>query len=672
MTTQTATRTSLPLIAIAGMPNSGKSALFNRLTGSRQKVANYAGVTVERKEGTAHTKNGTAFRLLDLPGAYSLRARSPDEAVTRDALLGQRADVKRPDLVICVADATNLKLHLRFALEVKRTGLPVILALNMFDIATRRNFTIDCAALSAQLGIPVIPTVAVRGGKVEELLSEIETFLNRHSHNHSDLPPLAGVRAATPRPGGGAPSGTELPATPSNPHGADWIPRQQGMDDATPWHEPTTTELRALNRIALHMLDAAGIAYGVPPVTTYAIDRVMLHPVFGLLILTALMFMVFQAVFTWSAWPMDQIDAAATFVGQYLTNHLPDNLLRSFLVDGMVAGIGSVIIFLPQILILYFFILLLEDSGYMARAAFLLDRLMGGVGLHGKSFIPLLSSFACAIPGIMAARTIEHKSDRLTTILLAPLMTCSARLPVYTLLIGAFIPMREVWGGIGLQGLVMFALYMAALVSGLIIAFILKRFVYTEQVDSFVMELPTYKLPAIHNLALGLLERAKIFLRRAGGIIFVVMVVIWVLSTFGPNGVEPRIENSFAGIIGIFLAPLFAPIGFNWQMVIALVPGMAAREVAVAVLGTVYAISADTDASMAASLSETLQNSWTLPAAISFLVWYIFAPQCISTLAVIKRETNSAKFMWITFAYLMTLAYVMSFIAYHVSVALLA
>ena len=607
------------------MPNSGKSALFNRLTGSRQKVANYAGVTVERKQGMFHTPSGQSYRLLDLPGAYSLRARSPDEAVTRDVLLGKLDEVDRPDLVICVADATNLKLHLRFALELKKIGIPMILALNMFDIAERRKFAIDCAALSKALGITVVPTVAVRGGKVEALLAAVDAFF---AH-----------------------------------------PLQPNLSE---WHEPSTAELRGLNRTALHMLDEAGVAYGVPPVTTYAIDRVLLNPALGLIILTGMMFFIFQSVFSWSAWPMDQIDAAATDIGSWLTAHMPDTLLRSFLVDGIIAGIGSVVIFLPQILVLYFFILILDDSGYMARAAFLLDRLMGGVGLHGKSFIPLLSSFACAIPGVMAARTIEHKSDRLTTILLAPLMTCSARLPVYTLLIGAFVPAREVWGGFSLQGVVMFALYMAAIVSGLIIAFVLKRFVYTEQVDSFVMELPTYKMPSLQNLALGLVERAKIFLRRAGGIIFVVMVSIWVLSTFGPGGLAPHIEGSFAGIIGIFLAPLFAPIGFNWQMVIALIPGMAAREVAVAVLGTVYAISADTEEHMAQSLAETLQGSWTLPAAISFLVWYIFAPQCISTLAVIKRETNSAKFMWATFGYLITLAYIMSFIAYQLAVRFLS
>jgi ferrous iron transport protein B len=610
---------SLPLVALVGCPNVGKTALFNRLTGSRQKVANYAGVTVERKEGMAATHAGTPFRVLDLPGAYSLRARSPDEAVTRDILLGRQRDAGTPDLLICVADATNLELHLRFVLELKQLGIPTILALNMFDLAERRGFAIDCAQLSRVLGMPVVPSVAVRSGKMQPLLNAVEEYL-----------------ASPPR-------------------------MQRDLD----WQEPDSTQLRNLNRTALRLLDEAGIRYGTPPVTTYAIDRLLLHPVAGLLVLVGVMFLMFQAVFSWSAWPMDLIDQGAVALGQWVGGMLPEGLLHSFIVDGMIAGVGSVIIFLPQIIVLYFFILLLEDSGYMARAAFLLDRLMGGVGLHGKAFIPLLSSFACAIPGIMATRTIEHRHDRLTTILIAPLMTCSARLPVYTLLIAAFIPARSVFGGFNLQGVVMFALYMAGLVFGLLIAFILKRFVFREQVDSFVMELPTYKLPSLRNLALGLFERVKIFLKRAGTTIFVVMVAIWVLSTFpqAPVGAENPIHYSYAGQLGKFLAPLFAPIGFSWQMVIALIPGMAAREVAVAVLGTVYAVGGQSEAGLAA----TLAASWSLPAALSFLVWYIFAPQCISTLAVIRREANSTKIMWVAFGYLMALAYTASFITYRVA-----
>lgn len=603
-------------VALAGCPNAGKSALFNRLTGGRQKVANYSGVTVERKTGTAATPSGMPFTVLDLPGAYSLSARSPDEAVTRDILLGQRADEPAPDLIICVADATNLKLHLRFALELKRLGIPIILALNMFDLAEHRGIAIDSAKLAQLLGMPVIPTVAVRAGKLGPLLAAIE----------------AGLQAEITR------------------------------EPALPWHAPSGEELRDLNRTALRMLDEAGIDYGTPPVTTYKIDRLLLHPVAGFILLVAIMFLMFQAVFSWSVGPMDRIDDAATWLGDFAAAQLPDNLMRSFLVNGVIAGIGSVIVFLPQIMVLYFFILLLEDSGYMARAAFLLDRLMGGVGLHGKAFIPLLSSFACAVPGIMAARTIEQKNDRLTTILIAPLMTCSARLPVYTLLIAAFVPATRVWGGFNLQGVVMFALYMAGLVSGLIVAMLLKRFVFRERVDSFVMELPTYKLPNPRNLMLNLLERARIFLRRAGGVIFVVMVIIWILSTFplALDDVANPIQYSFAGRIGKFLAPLFAPIGFTWPMVIALIPGMAAREVAIAVLGTVYAVAGQSDD----SLVQTLTSAWTLPAAVSFLVWYVFAPQCISTLAVIRRETNSSKLMWITFGYLTALAYAASFIAY--------
>lgn len=614
----------LPLIALAGCPNSGKSALFNRLTGSRQKVANYAGVTVERKEGLAHTTSGQPIRVLDLPGAYSLRARSADEAVTRDVLLGQLKGVGYPDLVICVADATNLKLHVRFALELKQLGVPMVLAINMIDIAERRGFKIDCDALSKQLGVPVVSTVAVRAGRIDALLAAVD----RELILRAKASPVA----------------------------------------INEWHEPSATDMREMTRSALHLLDAAGVHYGTPPVTTYKIDRLLLHPVLGLMILVGLMFFVFQAVFTWSAVPMDFIDQSFTTLGAWLGGEMADGPLKSLLVDGIIAGVGGVLVFLPQILVLYFFILILEDSGYMARAAFLLDKLMGGVGLHGKSFIPLLSSFACAIPGIMATRTIEHKSDRLITILIAPLMTCSARLPVYTLLIAAFIPATRIHG-MNLQGLVMFGLYMTALVSGLIVAFALKRFVYRETVDSFVMELPTYKVPVLRNLGLGLLERAKIFLKRAGGIIFLVSVVIWVLSSFPlpEAGQTLPIEHSIAGRIGIFLAPLFAPIGFNWQMVIALIPGMAAREVAVAVLGTVYAVSNTEDT---ATLAHTLAGAWSLPTALSFLAWYVFAPQCISTLAVIKRETNSARFMWLSFAYLMALAYAAAFATYHVAVGL--
>lgn len=610
------------VVALVGCPNAGKTALFNRLTGSRQKVANYPGVTVEYKEGFAHTPQGEPIMLVDLPGCYSFRSQSPDEIVTRDVLAGNMPDIGVPDAIICVADATNLKLHLRFALEVKMLGIPMILALNMADIAERRGYKLCTQALSEVLGIPVIETVAVRGESAKALLEAV-----------AKLPPRANA-----------------------PH----------------MHSPTTSDLRAMQRQASGLLDRAGVSYGAPPITTYKIDRVLMHPVAGVAILLALLFLVFQAVFSWSAWPMDQIDAAAVSLGQWASSVLPEGHIRSFVVDGIIAGIGSVIIFLPQILVLFFFILLLEDSGYMARAAFLLDRLMGGVGLHGRAFIPLLSSFACAIPGIMATRTIANPNDRLTTILVAPLMTCSARIPVYTLIIAAFIPNQPVLGVFNLQGLVMFGLYAIAILSGLLIAFVLKRFILVDATDSFIMELPTYKLPSWRNLTQGLFERVMIFLRRAGTIIFFVMVLIWFISTFPEASAESKnpILESWAGIIGTALAPIFAPIGFNWQMVIALIPGMAAREVAVAVLGTVYAIQ-DAGSGIEASLAETLANAWTLPAALAFLAWYIFAPQCISTLAVIRRETNSRKWMWVAFAYLTALAYIAAGITYHTANALL-
>lgn len=613
-----------PLIALVGCPNSGKTALFNRLTGSRQKVANYAGVTVERKEGIAHLLSGKPVRVLDLPGVYTLRAKSPDELITRDIVLGHVNDVARPDLFICVADATNLKLHLRMALEIKQLGVPMILAVNMMDIAQRRGFSINLEALSDKLGIPVIGTIAVRRGHTDTLLTAIESAL----------------------------------AT---------------MDTSVPshviksWREPSATDLRALSREVGALLNDSGIAYGKPPVSTYRMDWVLLHPVLGIISLLLLMFCIFQAVFSWAEWPMTQLDNALGYLAEYATRVLPEGLLQSFIVNGAIGGVGSVIVFLPQVLILYFFILLLEDTGYMARAAFLLDKLMGGVGLHGKAFIPLLSSFACAIPGIMATRTIESRADRFTTIMIAPLMTCSARIPVYVLIIAAFIPNTSVGGYFHLQGIVMFALYVTGILFGLLVAYVLKRMHFAHSHDSFVLEMPDYKLPSLHNLLLGLYERARIFLKRAGSIIFVVTLVIWLISTFPSapvDATEPAIHYSFAGIIGHYLEPVFAPIGFSWQMVIALIPGMAAREVAVSVLGTVYATGDASAGAFNATLASTLAASWSLASALSFLVWYIFAPQCIATLAVIRRETNSWRWMWFATVYLFALAYLSAFITY--------
>jgi len=616
-------------IALVGPPNSGKTTLFNTLTGSRQKTANYPGVTVERKSGLLKTPSGHPLEVLDLPGSYSLRARSPDEAITRDVVLGRQAQETLPDALVCVTDATNLGQHLRLLLELRQLGRPLILVLNMMDIAQKRGCQISIEALSRQLGIPVVTTVAMRKSGVQDLLGQIDALLNQ------------------------APAGNGLTAL------SDWV-------------EPSPDAIRAYHREVERLLREAVVREGTPEHFTRQLDRVLLHPVAGPLILLTLLFLMFQAVFSWAETPMDWIDGGIASLQQWLSAHMQDSLLKSLMVDGIIAGVGGVVIFLPQILILFLFILLLEDSGYMTRAAFLMDRLMSAVGLNGRAFIPLLSSFACAIPGIMAARTIAHPLDRLVTILIAPLMTCSARLPVYVLLIAAFVPATTVWGGIGLQGLVMFGLYATGIVGALVVAGILRLTLLRGESQPLLMELPHYKWPNPANVLLGLWERAKIFMRRIGTVILSVLVLLWFLSTFPapPDGAtEPAIYYSFAGQIGHALEPLLAPIGFNWQIAVALVPGLAAREVAVAALGTVYALSGD-EGAVTEALTATLAQNWTLATALALLAWYVFASQCLATLAAVRRETNSWQWAAFMFAYLMTLAYIAAFVTYRVALAL--
>ncbi|MCF8476490.1 MAG: ferrous iron transporter B [Pseudolabrys sp.] len=615
--------------ALIGTPNCGKTALFNALTGSRQKVANYPGVTVERKSRVLRLPSGHRVNLVDLPGTYSLRARSPDEEVTRDVVLGRFAGEAQPDLLVCVADATNLRLALRLAIELKNIGRPMVLVLNMIDIACRRGVEIDLATMSAELGVPVITAAAVRRGGVDELMVRLDEL-------------AAG----------------ELPAV--------------GGADAAGWQTPAIRELRAAQREADRIIKLAVHMPAKPDSLTTRLDAVLLHPVLGLAVLLLLLFVMFQAVFSWAQPLMDLISAAFALLGGLVRDWLPAGMLQSFLQDGVISGVGSVIIFLPQILILFLFILLLEDLGYMARAAFLMDRIMGGAGLHGRAFIPLLSSFACAIPGIMATRVIDNPRDRLTTILVAPLMTCSARIPVYTLIISAFIPAKQIWGFTSLQGLVMFGLYAAGIVSALGVSFLTKYFFWRDNpTPPFMLELPDYKLPRPRSIVIGVLTRAKMFLKRAGTTIFSMMVLIWFLASFPrpPQGAtDPAISYSLAATLGHWIEPLLAPVGFNWQISVALIPGMAAREVAVAALGTVYAIQGGKEA--AEQIGHVLAGQWSLATALSLLVWYIFAPQCASTLAVIKRETGSWKWMAITFGYMLALAYVGSLLTYNVAVAL--
>lgn len=607
-------------IALVGNPNCGKTSLFNHLTGTRQKVGNYAGVTVERKVGQFNLPSGKAVRVLDLPGTYSLNATSPDEAITRDVVMGKIAEEGQQDAFLCVVDATNLKLHLGLVLELIELGRPLLIVLNMMDEARRRGMQINTQKLSQRLGVAVVETVAVRHSGIEGLLTALDQ-----------------AKYAVPQ--------TEMTGLTGNSH----------------------QKVASILKDAVNFVDQADKR-------TEFLDKIFLHPVLGLLSLTVMMFVIFQAVFTWAAPFMDGIETFFAWLGEVVGANISHPLLNSLIVDGVIAGAGGVVVFLPQILILFFFILVLEESGYLPRAAFLLDKLMFKAGLSGRAFIPLLSSFACAIPGIMASRTISDPRDRLTTILVAPLMTCSARLPVYALLIAAFIPAQTVWGIFNLQGLVLFALYMAGIVSALCVAFVLKFFNKDKTQQMLLMELPSYRFPDLKNIWIGLLDRGKIFLRRVGGIIFALSILLWFLCTFpqAPDGATlPEIDYSFAGMLGHVLHPIFAPLGFNWQICIALIPAMAAREVVVAALGTVYALSAVDEDAMSQGLAAIISNggslSWSVATGLSLLVWFIYAPHCLATLATVKRETGSWKVVSMMTIYLFGLAYLMAFLTYQIA-----
>lgn len=607
-------------IALVGNPNCGKTSLFNHLTGSRQKVGNYAGVTVERKVGNFTLPSGKPVRVLDLPGTYSLDATSPDEEITRNVVQGKIAEEGQQDTFLCVVDATNLKLHLGLVLEMIQLGRPMLVVLNMMDEARRRGMQINTQKLSERLGVAVVETVAVRTSGVENLKNALDK--NKFSAPQTELSGLSGDHH---------------------------------------------------HQIASILKDVVNYADQEDKRTDF-LDKIFLHPVLGLLSLAIMMFVVFQAVFAWAAPFMDGIETFFGWLGEYMGGLIAHPLLNSLVVDGIIAGAGGVVVFLPQILILFFFILVLEESGYLPRAAFLLDKLMFKAGLSGRAFIPLLSSFACAVPGIMASRTISDPRDRLTTIFVAPLMTCSARLPVYALLIAAFIPEQTVWGFMNLQGLVLFGLYMAGILSALIVSFILKFFHKDKSQHMLLMELPSYRFPDVKNVWIGLLDRGKIFLKRVGGIIFALSILLWFLCTFPqpPEGATlPDIDYSFAGMLGHVMQPIFAPLGFNWQICIALIPAMAAREVVVAALGTVYALSAVDEDAMSEGLAALISGGgdlgWSIATGLSLLVWFIYAPHCLATLATVKRETGSWKTVSFMTFYLFGLAYFMSFLTYQIA-----
>ncbi len=612
---------AIPSIALVGNPNAGKSSLFNALTGARQKIANYPGVTVERKAGHASFADGRPLSLIDLPGTYSLTPASLDEAVTRDVVLGRQEGEKRPDALIVVLDAANLDNHLCFALELLALNLPTVIALNMVDLATRDGLTLDAERLSRELGVPVVSTVAVRKRGLAELLAAVDGAIRSHQ-----------PREAVPAP----------------------------QNDA------------ALHQRARAMAKSAILTETPVRRWTQRVDNVVLHPVLGLIILVALMFVMFQAVFSWATPFADALEGGVGILQGWVVDTFPDNFLRGLVVEGLLAGVGAVVVFLPQILILFLFILLLEASGYMTRAAFLMDGLMGKVGLSGRGFIPLLSSFACAVPGIMATRAIPDEKDRLTTILIAPLMTCSARMPVYTLIIGAFIPAQTVGGTpIGLQGLVLFGLFISGIVGALLVAFFLRRSVTKGNATGFMMEMPRYQWPRLNDIVIALWQRAWIFLRRAGTIIAATTVVLWLLLTFpqAPAG-QSQVEYSAGGRIASALEVVVKPIGFNHDIALALIPAMAAREVAVSAMATANAIDAgDDEEAMAEQLGDRIAGRWSIATALAFLAWFVFAPQCISTIAITRRETNGWKWPMFMVGYLFLLAYAAAGITYWTAVA---
>lgn len=610
-----------PLVALVGNPNAGKSALFNALTGARQKVGNYPGVTVERHAGRLALPDGRPVELLDLPGTYSLDPSSPDEAVTRDVLFGKQEGERLPDGIVVVVDATNLDNHLRFTLQLAALGLPMVVALNMVDMAERDGLVLDAEALERELGVPVVATVAVRKRGLDALKERLGEVL-KAGHK---LREGAGVQH----------------------------------------------DIVVLQRRARQIATAVTVSETAARRWTHRIDAVVLHPVAGPIILLALMFVMFQSVFAWAEAPMGWIESGMAWLSDTVAGALPDGFIRDFLVQGLIAGVGAVVVFLPQILILFAFILVLEATGYMVRAAMLMDRVMASVGLSGRAFIPLLSSFACAVPGIMATRTIADEKDRLTTILIAPLMTCSARLPVYTIIIGSLIPERSLLPGIGLQGFVLFALYILGIVGAFCAALVLRHTVTKGATSGFMMEMPKYQLPRLKDVVLGLWQRAEIFLKRAGTTIAATVAILWLLTTFpqAPAG-QKQSEYSVAGRIASGIEVVVKPIGFNHDISLALLPAMAAREAAVAAIGTVYAVDNPEDAQGEATITENLRKRWTLPTALAFLMWFVFAPQCISTIAVTRRETNGWKWPMFMIGYLFALAYVAAGLTYWSAVAL--
>jgi len=709
----------VPTYAIVGNPNCGKSTLFNALTGLRQKIGNYPGVTVEKKVGTAWSQHGQPITLIDLPGSYSLAARSPDEAVTRDVLFGRRADTAAPDRILCIVDATNLERNLYLVHQVLDLGRPVILVLNMMDVARGAGLVIDVSRLERELGIPVIPCEAVNGKGVVELrlaMSRASLPLPRHAWAvpAEIAPAVAELQAALMEEGGKpallaraealllladvesgagesgkadalAASSQKTSATVLAQWQAQW--RRQGVDWAAAL---IASRYEAISRLCEQVVSqrtaaaggsgAAGSSAGgvASQSRSDRIDAVVTHPLWGWLVLGGLMTLIFFSIFTFAEYPMDWIDGGVASFADWVSGAMPEGDLRDLITDGAIAGVGGVLVFLPQILILFFFIGLLESTGYMARAAFIMDRLMSRVGLNGKSFIPMLSSYACAIPGIMAARTIENHKDRLVTILVAPLMSCSARLPVYLVMIAALLPGESVSTAakVGLM-LLMYALGTGGAFG---FAWLFKKTLLKGEPPLMIMELPPYRMPALRDVARQMLDRAGLFLKRAGTIILSISIVLWFLATYprAPEGADEsgQLAQSFAGQAGHLIEPVIEPLGFDWQVGIGLITSFAAREVFVSTMGVVFNVDdpeEDTTPLREALAAATWPDGrplFTPLVCLNLMIFYVFAMQCVATVAVVRRETNSWRWPLFQIGYMTGTAWLACFVVYQVGSAL--
>ncbi len=680
-------------IAVVGNPNSGKTTLFNALTGMRQKIANYPGVTVERIEGRLSFPDGTSATLLDLPGTYSLTARSLDEHIVVDVLLKRTAD-SSPDLVLCVVDATNLTRNLYLVSQTLDQHLPVVVALTMVDLARKQGIHLDVDELHKELGVPVIPVVATSGEGMQDLMNALQQVHSPSKKSrqwnlpepvHQEHEELVGIlqqenlsEPAAFHEAIGLLTANDLGNGASHKfskHVLDHVRKDHekldflGFDRQTVFVEARYAWIARVSNRVIH-----GISADAPP--GKAIDRFLAHKVWGLGFFLSIMALLFYSVFTWATIPMDLIGSGFDWLGAQVTTLLPEGELRDLIVNGAIAGVAAVVTFVPQIFLLFFFLCLLEDTGYMARAAFMMDKLLHGVGLHGKSFVPLLSSFACAIPGIMATRTIESPRDRLVTILVAPLMGCSARLPVYTLLIGGFIPATVLWGFLPLPALVLLSLYVLGILAAIVVAGIFRKTFLHDMPSSFLLELPPYRMPSLKAVFINVLDRCRLFLKRAGTFILGVSIVLWFLASY------PKLENatpaeqlkqSFAGKAGQLIEPLIQPLGFDWKIGIGLISSILQREVFVSTMGTVYNLQKEDSNEGSVSLREYLQRdknettgkpTFTMLTAICLMVYYALAMQCLSTIAVVRRETNGWKWPLFQIGYMTVLAYTVTFAVY--------